>query len=392
MYNKALCLRNKNDNENAHQFLRYAYFAYAMFNMPEKCDELQKTAVNYFGKELKTYGAERIAGKTPMKPEKINFGGIDAEDTIGAIIQRFRKEAGIKPADIFCCLCSQSYSSKIESGSTKNINVFLLEAIFQRLGLDPDLYFKNFLTEDDYRERHLRNEITANLAYLKYEEAGKLLNDLSERDLYKQGLGLQFLKVYEANFKQQEESAKYSFKFGTGFSNFECILLEGIKITLPHYDESKISTYRLTNQEATIINCLAMNYCETDELERGLSMFRQLIKSYDNSYTDESAKSKMYNLFLLNIATYLSYTSDYEENLNATITAQKHSIKHDRFNALPTLAGVRGLCLCNLERKEEALSWLAISYHTAGIIGEGNTQRVANEFAIELLGVDFTMQ
>lgn len=186
--------------------------------------------------------------------------------------------------------------------------------------------------------------------------------------------------------------AKSSFflnKKGCILDYFEMIN-EALKITLPYFEEKKVMRYCLTHNEIILTNNMALYFCNTKEIDRGLSLFKRLCYSMNHSYVDETEKMRMYTKVLSNYSIYLSKAKHYRESLEITKEGERLAIKHKQLDLLCDFAFNRACALFNMKREhKETVPFFALCYYVSGILGKSNVQQTVANFASSQLGVRF---
>ncbi|MDR2167712.1 MAG: hypothetical protein LBE35_07690 [Clostridiales bacterium] len=163
--------------------------------------------------------------------------------------------------------------------------------------------------------------------------------------------------------------------------------LEGIKITLPDFDEDEIDTYVLTFDEICLINQYALSFLYQNELENSLKLYLKLKVSMDNSYVCVSEKIKTYIIVLYNLSKSLGLSEKYEESLEIEDEAIKLCKQYHEFYFLPQLLYNKACSLYYLGRKKEAKTYLERAYYLSFALGNDTSyeEDLAKEFGVELI-------
>jgi hypothetical protein len=278
---------------------------------------------------------------------------------------------------------------RIEMGFTRKNNnsraiiqpgVFLLEAILQRLGRSSDLYFDTFLSAQDFNEKQMRNEVTSLLVLLKYDEAAELLEVLEGKKSFQSGINLQFILNAKASIVSARE--------GYGQAYIE-LINKAISITIPDFDEMKITGYRLTYIEITLINKLANYAGENGDVPRALNIYKRLRDNMNYNYLDEHEKVRTYSMILYNYSKYLGLEGRYAEALTLIAEGELLALKHKRLSDMPGFMINKACDLLEIGNKEDSIPFFALSYYGSEIINDLKSQRIDADYVKEKLKIVF---
>lgn len=378
-YAKARCMFYL-DMKEYPSFLRYAYFSYALLGMKNEMTQLLRNAHDLFGVNIDTYGVENLTLDTFSEFTTIAAEFAASGSNIGDVIRQLRTQAGLKPKDIYSGLCTRSNYSMIESGQVKQVGTLLLRAIFGRLGRDMDVFFTVFSSKDEIDDMHLRSEISGLTVEYKFDEVAKLVLELAGRKSSKQRLGQQFLKCAEAIVLRAKE----------GFvAPVADLFLEAIKITIPDFDEEKISTYRLTVDETACVSALGIYYKGAGDLRRSRAIYQQLLESLKSYCVDEPSLIAYYINTLLNYSNCLLVSDMHEEANRAAREAHALCIRYGRFYLLGAISGNNARALLNMGLKEESLPYFAMGYYSARLLEEKESYDDFKDEAKNTFGISF---
>jgi len=372
LFNMAKC------NRSIEQ-LTLAYFGYCLLHKTELAEQVRTFAKNELDVHIKTYGADGLV--FGAVDTKVAHGELMACSDIGTLIAKFREQAGLNQSELCQGICDQTTLAKIEKG-TRQGNVYVLEAIVQRLGRDPNKYFCTFPSVEDFADKQVRDEIDSCLLNLNYKEAADLLESLKSSKAYsKRALGRQYLLKTEA--------ALFSNNEGHGNPRYLEMLKEAIGMTRPDFDEREVEGYRLTIAEISIIKQIAVHYCEAGNMKQGLRLFERLKDSINRYYVDEHEKVNSYPSLLYNYSKYLALAERHEDALEIVDEGEALAIKHKQFVLLPSFAVNRACCLLDLGQKEKSVPYFAMAYYGMIILGHSNSRLIIVNHVKEHLGIMF---
>ncbi|MCL2228158.1 MAG: hypothetical protein FWB97_11155 [Oscillospiraceae bacterium] len=377
-YNKALCLLRLGKKGECRSLLQQAYFGYNLMNMKKHQERVLKDAEGIFGVTFCTYGAESLPQESPAQPpEEKGECGMEACDSVGSLLRQFRLKAGLPQKELYQGVCTSSNYSKIEKGDIQ-ANVYFLEHFMQRLGRDIDLYLHTFISLETFEEKQMRDKVRVLLSSWRYDEARALLSELERRKDYNSGVNLQTVLDAKASILSEEKGCCQ-----------ECvnIIIKALRITLPQFDERNISGYRLSHNEISLVNKLAIHYAETGCTPKALRIYEELRESMNSSYIDESEKCRMYPTILYNYSKYLGKMERYKEALGVVREGEAISVQLGRISLLPGFAANKAYNLEGLGQKEESVLFFAQAHYGSGLVGK--SQAATGNYVKERFGIGF---
>jgi len=379
LFKMAICVHKLGNLADCRKYLQQSYFGYALLNKKEQAKQVLDYAQKPLDTPFNTYSVENLFYEEQVF--FMNHVEIKPCSGVGELIAALRHEAELSQQELCRGICSQANFNKIENGKIQ-ANVYYLEAFMQRLGRDINKYFNTFPSVEDFYAKQIRDEINTCIANLNYKTASELLDELKLMKSYRRkGIGKQFILETEATI------------FGNceGYDKPEYLnrLKNALEITIPNFDESKTDRYRLTYTEITIINQIAIHYCEAGDIPRGVKLFERLIENINNYYVDEIEKVRAYTNILYNYSKYLGLIKRYDEALRIIDEGEMLAMKHGQLTLLPSFAVNRACNLLDLGKKEESVPYFAIAFYGAIILDEKNNYLAVSAYVKERLGIDF---
>ena len=381
LYNMARCNGSLGNTVECHRLFQLSYFCYVLMRKMDQANQLKCYAKKQYNVELNTYGVENLVFEE--LDTLVRHGASVERENIGLFISALRQEEGISQDELWDGICGQSTFSRIEAGKRKG-KIFCLEAIMQRLGRDINKYFATFPSIDDFMDKQTRNDVISRLASLDFEVAAKLLEKLKgDRKSYKSGVGLQFIKMSEATIFANQNVKGYS------SPKYLEMLENALKVTMSKFDENRAGNYRLSYYEVSIINQMAIHYCESGKTRQGLRLFERLIDSMNCYYIDEKEKIRMYTTVLYNYSKYLGLTGRFEEALEVVKEGEILELRHRRLTLLPSFAINHAYNLLELGLKEQSVPYFALSYYGSIAFEEEYNYPVIATYVKERFGITF---
>ncbi|MCL2215500.1 MAG: hypothetical protein FWB91_00640 [Defluviitaleaceae bacterium] len=380
LYNKALCLFHMKSPDECPSLLRQAYFGFALMGMKDHANDVLANSRAIFGIDINTYGTENLQPIVATPPKK--HGSAEACENIGDLMRQFREEAGVSAKTIYQGICTPSAYTRIEYGAIERPDIYVIEALMQRLGRDPDKYYNMFLIKNEFDDKQTRDEIMSLLVARKYDEAEKLLESIKDTKAFKKNVGKQFVLSVEASIYRSRQGY---------IPEYEEMLLKALKTTLPNFDERWIAGYHLTHREITIIMQLANYHAEkkAKELDRSIKIYERLRTSMNKIYVDGNEMIRTYGTLLYNYSKYLGLAGQYQKALEIVNEGELLCFSYGRVRQLPGFAINRAYDLLHLGKKEESIPYFAMAYYGSALIGRTGNQNVTGKFAEERLNIIF---
>ena len=381
LYSKAYCLFKLGKHEHVYNLLAEAYFCYLLLHNQKQAEFVKKEAHKIFGISIETYGTEKLSFNLADSYLRFERGEVIKCDSLGDLIGKLRVKAGLSQKELCQGACNVPTMCKIENGKI-NTNVYTLEVFMQRLGRDINLYINTFLSKREFELKQIRDAISVLLSEDRGEEAEILLKEIKDEKEFKRGINIQFIKKAEARILLLKE--------GKCTERYLDMLYEALKISLPKFDESMIEHYHLSFYEITLINQIAIYFCEKGQRTRGIKMFERLKESMDKTYVDEIEKMRSYGSILYNYSKNLGLKEYYKEAMEIIEVGEALCVKHGRLTLLPGYAVNKACDLLELGKKEESLPYFAMAYYGSGAVRNIKDHEIIKKYVEDRFGVIFT--
>ena len=243
---------------------------------------------------LKSFPTKIIIDTSVFSDGIYDYYGADVI-TIGKLICELRIQQKVSQQVLCQGLCSKSKLSKIENGSL-NPDVILAETLLQRLGLsEREFVFWGNAKEAKFHELKFK---LIRSAYLNESMEMAYINELKQLISEKDILYKQFMLYEEANLIDNNPQKRLS------------LLTESLNCTLNNFDIYKITEYRLSWIELTILNNIAFEYRYTDIPYQGILYFRQILNYHRAIQTDCILQSQTY-VVTLHLFFRILYVQNY---------------------------------------------------------------------------------
>jgi len=248
--------------------------------IPMLKDDLEKLGVpkEYLPVDIpRKYEFERFF--FDLNPELMSGGSFDiiGEEvlTVGSLIGELRKDQAISMRKLCDGLCSVSKLSKIENRSQEP-SVYLSEALLNRLGYsERDFLF--YGNDKEYEYSYVKNNLISrsirgdNISTPDDKDVNLCLN--SSEPLVRQ-LGLLFDNSKNPASSEEKEN-----------------LYEALKISIPDFDLSAFSSYRLSWSEITLLSNITVNCIRSNNLTEASMINDRLYEYSKNSFINPGYKN-----------------------------------------------------------------------------------------------------
>jgi len=378
MYMKVQLLQHLGRQSEIKDLLKPIYFGFIAMGRQKRAKEILAFAKD-INMELETYGAENLLSQ---RPEAVFERGEPVTcNSVGELIFKLREAANISQGELCKGICSVSTLSKIESGATKQGSVYHLEAFMQRLGRNIDYYFNTFLSNDDFKEKQMRDEVRTRQVNRQFDDAENLLKELEKKKAYQRGVNQQFVKLSKAGIYSNRNSYDATHKE---------MLMDAWRITRKDKDIDDITAIRLTNYELLLLNSIAINLCANGQINKGLRIFEDLQNNIKHFYVDGTEKMRTYPLVSYNYSKNLGSVDQYCKILDISDEGLNLCIQYGDLRRIAGLAVNKAYALFELGQDEKSVPYFAIAHYVSGLFSRVENQRRARKYAEERLGIVFS--
>lgn len=317
LFQLGVCQAELGDTE--HAFMRFKAAVYSMMAMEQETAGLyEKRLRESYGIQLPMTESEknRCRGVNEYKwlfiPEPTI---IRADKTapcpyrIGDVIRDRRTSLSITLTKLCSGLCSKATLSKIENG-TQMPGKYLADALLQRLGLEGDAFYP-FCGEKEFefleKERKLVDYCSLKGGN-NYSLARALLKELdtvattAKKPLIRQICISDQLLVMEHREERIEE--------------YLSLAREGLRCTIPDFDERKLQHYSLSYIELSLLNQLAIGYRMAGNRIQAIQLLYRLLEYYDQKEYSLRVKERTFPVTLQLLFHYLYLEKRFAEILS----------------------------------------------------------------------------
>ena len=336
--------------------LQNSYYSFMLIGETEKAQNVLGSAHESFGIHFDIYDVDKL---NICKQQKTPYsrGALVDCDSLGTLITALRDKSGLSLENLCHGICDKSTLFRIENGEMPG-NIYILEALMQRLGRDVNILKDFFLSTDDFKSMQLRDRIDELLIVHRCGEAEVLLGELESMSSFvKYRVNEQFIKMAKALICDSKSK--------TPPPEFPKMLIDALAITYKNFTERFIERHPLTYTEAFIINAYAGYYKDIGEVKRASDIYERLLCNLKENYVDECAKTRMFSAAVLNYSSCLGILERREEALEEIEDCMSLERSHQRLTMLPGLSYNKGYNLFKLGFEKESLPHFVLAYYSA---------------------------
>ena len=191
---------------------------------------------------------------------------------IGEYIKRKREEKEIKQDELCYGICDRSTLSRIERGKQEP-TYYILKALLQRLGISEDRC-QILMGPQEVEISELQREIVADNVREDFSSALKKIRRLEELSQSAENpLLQQFVLRVRALAGYEKNGERYAYTHPVQRK----ILIRALELTCPGITMENLDSFLLGEDEAKIINQIAITYSEEGDRRQAIEIYRQLI-------------------------------------------------------------------------------------------------------------------
>ena len=295
----------------------------------------------------------------------------------GEIIKKIRIDIGISQEEMADRLfISPRKLSRIEAEDAK-IDIWQLMSMLELLGYPSEDFWVLYLDSDEFSGYRLYKRLKRQLRNDEFDDARATMDKLSQNALAKQSFVGQFLALVEVILDND-------ITHDVAIERCE----EIIKMSIPNFDETKISEYRLTYNEIYTITELSTRLSKIGQKDRAIAITEAVIESRENSRTSEEDRAKLFPALLFNLSNYLGQSGKIKEALKVCSRAIEVCREYNNLKFVPEILFNMAYSYHALGEQEQVYKiQLVRAYHCAYAMGENETAKLIKKYAEEDFGI-----
>jgi len=303
---------------------------------------------------------------------------------IGFIIKSLRVLMGITQEGLADDIIDVSGLKRLENGN-RMPEKRKLEALFQRLGVNPNNLTTIFITNDITSQQKITDQLDVQLRDLNVDAATASIQTLEEmaktNKLYKDKL-----------FDRYLMAAKVANDINAGNYNLtESIemLEKTMKLHYPRYNHNRIANYYLTMTDFRILLMLGLLYCNQNNTDRGIKILYDLKENTEKNITDRIERGRRYPNIIYNLTHKLMERDEYKEVIKLCRQGHDVCIETESLMLLPDIIIQEANANYYIKNYDECIQLFLAACYTYKLYGqyeklEKTKDYVKNQFNIVL--------
>lgn len=300
---------------------------------------------------------------------------------IGEYIKRKREEKEIKQDELCYGICDRSTLSRIERGKQEP-SYYILKALLQRLGISEDRC-QILMGAQEFEIAELQREIVADNVRKDFSSALKKIRRLEELSQSAENpLLQQFILRVRAAAGYEENGERLDYDNPTQRK----MLIQALELTCPGITMENMCSFLLSENEAKIINQIAITYSEEGNRRQAIEIYRQLIRYVQSHFAGCEIGQVMFPLTAYNYSRLLGQERRYEEAIEIAELGRQCCVKYNKCRFLGGLLFNIACCLHDLGKDVESMELMVQSYYVNKAMNRTRSCEVVKNYMKENLG------
>ena len=297
---------------------------------------------------------------------------------IGEYIKRKREEKEIKQDELCYGICDRSTLSRIERGKQEP-SYYILKALLQRLGISEDRC-QILMGPQEFEISELQREIVADNVREDFSSALKKIRRLEELSQSAENpLLQQFVLRVRALAGYEKNGERYAYTHPVQRK----ILIRALELTCPDITMENLDSFLLGEDEAKIINQIAITYSEEGDHRQAIEIYHQLIR-----YVQSKIGQVMLPLTAYNYSRLLGQERRYEEAIEVAELGRQCCVRYNKCRFLGGLLLNIACCLHDLDQDDASRKRLIQSYYAYLVMEDTVSCEVVQNYAKKVLGIE----
>ena len=304
---------------------------------------------------------------------------------IGEYIKRKREEQKIKQDELCYGICDRSTLSRIERGKQEP-SYYILKALLQRLGISEDRC-QILMGPQEFEISELQREIVADNVRKDFSSALKKIRRLEELSQSAENpLLQQFILRVRAAAGYEENGERLDYDNPTQRK----MLIQALELTCPGITMENVGSFLLSEDEAKIINQIAITYSEEGNRRQAIEIYRQLIRYVQSHFAGCEVGQVMLPLTAYNYSRLLGQERRYEEAIEIAELGRQCCVKYNKCRFLGGLLFNIAYCLHDLGKDVESMELMIQSYYVNKAMDRTRSCEVVRKYAKETLKLEIS--
>ena len=289
------------------------------------------------------------------------------------IIKSMRKEMGLSQEEMAEQLfISVRQLARIESGEA-GMDVWQFITTLELLGSPTEDFWLLYLDSGEYAGYRDYKRLKRKINNGDWSGIRDIIADIEKSPLIEQPMVKQFIIPLKTMTGFTEPSAEMT-----------NALLEAMRMSKPHFEEDKISQYRMTYNEISIALYMAECLAALGQHDRAVSIVQSMINSRERDKVSEEDKAFICPALYFTLSRILRSAGNYKEALKACDAAIEACREYNNLRGIPEMLFLMADCYHKLGEEEHIYkTHLVRAYHVAYGIGRNDVVAKIKEDALK---------
>lgn len=302
---------------------------------------------------------------------------------IGLYIKKMREEMDVKQ-DVLCRgICDRSTLSRIERGRQEP-SYYTLKVLLQRLGISEER-FQILMGPQEFEIAELQKEIIADNVAENFSAAIQKIERLEQlSQSVEHPILQQFILRVRALAGYEQDGVRMAYDYRTQRE----MLTQALELTCAGIHLKNMGRFLLGEDEAKIINQIAITYSEEGNRRQAIEIYRQLIRYVQSHFAGCEVGRVMLPLTAYNYSRLLGLECCYEEAIEIAKLGRQCCVRYNSCRMLGGLLLNIACCLHELREDEKSRELLVQSYYVYKAMEEERSCKVIQQYAKETFGME----
>lgn len=302
---------------------------------------------------------------------------------IGLYIKKMREELDVKQEVLCRGICDRSTLSRIERGRQEP-SYYTLKVLLQRLGISEER-FQILMGPQEFEIAELQKEIVADNVSEHFSSALKKIERLEQLSQPVEHPVLQqFLLRARALAGYEQDGVRMAYDYKTQRE----MLTKALELTCAGIHLKNIGRFLLGEDEAKIINQIAITYSEEGNRRQAIEIYRQLIHYVQSHFAGCEVGRVMLPLTAYNYSRLLGLERRYEEAIEIAELGRQCCVRYNSCRMLGGLLLNIAYCLHELGEDEKSRELLVQSYYVHKAMEKMRNCKDVRDYARETFGME----
>lgn len=302
---------------------------------------------------------------------------------IGDYIRTQREAKGINQDGLCRGICNRSTLSRIERGRQEP-SYYTLKVLLQRLGI-PEERFQILMGPQEFEIEELQQEIVADNVKHDFSSALKKIERLETLFQAEQQPVLQQFVLRVRALAGYEKDGQH---FDYDYSTQREMLTHALELTCAGINLKNMGRFLLGEDEAKIINQIAITYSEEGNRRQAIEIYRQLIRYVQSHFAGCEIGQIMLPLTAYNYSKILGLEHKYKEAIEVAELGRQCCVKYNKCRMLGGLLLNIACCLHEMGEDERSWELLIDSYYVNKAMERTKSCETVKQYAKENLRIE----